>query len=132
MVITFTLTLLSHYNSITKPRARFLLSLIKDLTIDFPSHFITYFIDVYQDTATRDKLIFPLAIMLALQQFSSPILLSPFITVMGAISAGSFQWSEAQLQSKWPPVETINRATPTAPPSSAPFLWPLLHVRLVV
>ena len=36
MVMTFTLTPLSHYNSITKPRARFLLSLLEDLFIDFP------------------------------------------------------------------------------------------------
>ena len=66
MVMTFTLTLLSHYNSITKPRARFLLSLLEDLSIDFPSHFITSILDVYLDTATRDKLIFPSAITLIL------------------------------------------------------------------
>ena len=48
MVMTFVLTLLSHYNSITKPCARFLLSLLEDLTIDFPSHFITSIIDVYK------------------------------------------------------------------------------------
>ena len=35
MVMTFVLHPLSHYNSITEPRARFLLSLIKGLTIDF-------------------------------------------------------------------------------------------------
>ena len=62
MVMTFTLTPRFHYNSITKPRARFLLFLMVDLSIDFPSHFITSIIDVYQDTATRDKLIFPSAI----------------------------------------------------------------------
>ena len=54
MVMTFVFHPLSHYNSITEPRARFLLSLIKDLTIDFPSHFILSFIDVYKDTTTRD------------------------------------------------------------------------------
>ena len=59
MVITFTLTPRSHYNSITEPRARFLLSLMEDLSIDFPSHLITSIIDVYQDTTTHDKLIFP-------------------------------------------------------------------------
>ena len=59
MVMTFTFTPLSHYNSITKPLARFLLSLMEDLAIDFPSHFITFIIDVYQDTITCDKLIFP-------------------------------------------------------------------------
>ena len=40
MVMTFILHPLSHYNTITKPRAQFLLSLIEGLTIDFPSHFI--------------------------------------------------------------------------------------------
>ena len=63
MVMTFILHPLSHYNTITEPRARFLLSLIKDLTIDFPSHFILSLIDVFRDTTTRDKLIFPSAIM---------------------------------------------------------------------
>ena len=58
MVMTFTLTPLSHYNSTTEPHARFLLSLMEDLSIDFPSHFITSIIDVYQDIATYDKLIF--------------------------------------------------------------------------
>ena len=59
MVITFVLHPLSHYNSITKPRARFLLSLLEHLTIDFPSHFIFSIIDVHLDLASRDKLIFP-------------------------------------------------------------------------
>ena len=68
MVMTFTHTPLSHYNSIIEPRARFLLSLMEDLSIDFPSHFITSIIDVDQDTATRDKLIFPSAITRILQR----------------------------------------------------------------
>jgi len=101
-VMTFTLTPLSHYNSIIEPRACFLLSLMKDLTIDFPSHFITFIIDVYQDTATRDKLIFPSAIAQILQYFSIPILLSPLFTIMGAISTGSVRRTEAQLRLKWP------------------------------
>ena len=50
------LTPRSHYNIITKPHARFLLSLMEDLAIDFPSHMIVSMIDIYQDTATRDKL----------------------------------------------------------------------------
>ena len=45
MVMTFTLTPLSHYNSIIELRARFLLSLMQGLTIDFPSHFITSIIE---------------------------------------------------------------------------------------
>ena len=59
MVMTFILHPLSYYNSIIEPGARFLLSLLKGLTIDFPFHFILSFIDVYRDTATRDQLIFP-------------------------------------------------------------------------
>ena len=63
MVMTFVLHPLSHYNSITEPHARFLLSLLKHLTIDCPSHFILSIIDVHLDSASRDKLIFPFAIM---------------------------------------------------------------------
>ena len=46
MVVTFVLHPLSHYNSITKPRAQFLLALLEHLIIDFPSHFILSFLDV--------------------------------------------------------------------------------------
>ena len=70
MVMTFVLHQLSHYNSITEPRARFLLSFLERLTIDFFSHFILSLIDVYRDTATYDKLIFPLAITWILRHFS--------------------------------------------------------------
>ena len=89
MVITFTLTPFSQYNSITQPHAHFLLSLLKDLSIDFPSHFITSILNVYLDIATCDKLIFPSAITRILQHFSIPIPLSPRFTFMGAINAGS-------------------------------------------
>ena len=58
MVMTFVLHPLSHYNSITEPRARFLLSLLEHLTIDFPSHFILSIIDIHLDLASHDKLIF--------------------------------------------------------------------------
>ena len=61
MVMTFILYPLSHYNTITEPHARFLLSPIENLSIDFPSHFIFSLIDFYRDTTTRDKLIFPSA-----------------------------------------------------------------------
>ena len=71
-VMTFVLHPLSHYNSITEPHARFLLSLLEHLTIDFPSHFIISIIDVYRDTATHDKLIFPSAITRILCHFSVP------------------------------------------------------------
>ena len=59
MVMTFVLHPLSHYNSITEPCARFLLCLLEHLTIDFPSHFILSILDVYRDTSSHDKLIFP-------------------------------------------------------------------------
>ena len=97
MVMTFTLTPRSHYNSITEPHGRFLLSLIEDLSIDFPSHFITSIIDAYQDTATHDKLIFHSDITPILTHFHIPIPLSPLFTIMGAISAGFVRRSEAQL-----------------------------------
>ena len=89
MVVTFTFTPLSHYNSIIEPCARFLLSLLEDLSIDFLSYFITSVIDVYQDTATHNKHIFPSAIMWILCHFYIPILDSPYYTTMGAIDAGS-------------------------------------------
>ena len=72
MVMTFFLHPLSHYNSIIKPRARFLLSLVEHFTIDFPSHFILSILDVYRDLASRDKLIFPSAITRILRYFSVP------------------------------------------------------------
>ena len=58
MVMAFVLHPFSHYNSITEPRAWFLLSLLEHLTIDFPSHFILSIIDVHLDSASHDKLIF--------------------------------------------------------------------------
>ena len=70
MVMTFVLHPLSHYNYITKPRARFLLSLLEHFTIDFPSHFILSIIDVHLDSVSRDKLIFPSAITKILHHFS--------------------------------------------------------------
>ena len=48
MVMTFVFYPLSHCNSIMESRARFWLSLLEHLTIDFPSHFILSLIDVFQ------------------------------------------------------------------------------------
>ena len=95
MVMTFVLTPLSHYNSITEPHTRFLLTLLEDLSIDFPTHFIISIINVYRDTATCDKFIFPLAIMRILHHFSIPIPDSPLYTIMGAINIASVWQSEA-------------------------------------
>ena len=74
MVMTFVLHPLSHYNSITEPRARFLLSFLEGFIIDFPSHFILSLIDVYRDMATHDKLFFPSTITRISAIFLSPIL----------------------------------------------------------
>ena len=87
MVMTFILHPLSHYNTITEPRAWFLLSLLKDISIDFPSHFILFLIDVYRDTATRDKLIFPSAITRIIHHFSVHCPISDHFSIMGAIDA---------------------------------------------
>ena len=85
MVMTFVLHPLSHYNSIIVLRARFLLSLLEHLTINFPLHFILSIIDVYRDTTTRDKLIFPSAITRILCHFFVPFPLSDHFSVICAI-----------------------------------------------
>ena len=119
MVITFVLHPLSHYNSITEPRACFLLSLIEDLTIDFPSHFILSLIDIYRNTATRDKFIFPSAIMRIIRHSSVSYLESPHYSIMRAINTVSVRRSKAHLSLKWPRTETTTPPTHSAPSSSA-------------
>ena len=100
MVMTFVLHPLSHYNSITESRARFLLSLLEHLTIDFPSHFILSIIDVHLDLASRDKLIFPSAITRILRHLFVPFPSSDHFTVMCAIDYATVKHSEAQLRSR--------------------------------
>ena len=95
MMMTFVLHLLSHYNTITEPRARFLLSVIEDLSINFPSHFILSLIDVYKDTMTHDKLIFPSAITRLLRHFSVFYSKSPHFSYMCVINATTVQRSIA-------------------------------------
>ena len=95
MVMTFVLHPLSHYNSIREPLARFLLSLLENLAIDFPSHFIISLIDVYNDIATRDKLKFPLAIMRILCHFSVSFPTFNHFFIMGAINTTTVRWSDA-------------------------------------
>ena len=95
MVMTFVLHPLFHYNSITEPRARFLLSFLKHLTIDFPSHFILSIIDVHLDSASCDKLIFPSAITRILRHFSVPFPSSDHFTVMCTIDYATVKRSEA-------------------------------------
>ena len=100
MVMTLVLHPFSHYNSITKSRAQFLLSLLKGPSIDFPPHFILSLIDVYRDTATRGKLIFPKAIMRILCHFSISYLESTHFSPVCAIDAATVKRSEAQLRPK--------------------------------
>ena len=95
MVMTFVLHPLSHYNSITKPRARFLSSLLEHFTIDFPSHFILSIIDVHLDLASRDKLIFPSAITRILCHFFIPFPSSDHFIIMCAIDYAIVKRSEA-------------------------------------
>ena len=85
----------SHYNSITEPRARFLLSLLEHFTIDFPSHFILSIIDVHLDAASRDKLIFPSTITRILRHFSIPFSSSDHFSVMCVIDYAIVKCSEA-------------------------------------
>ena len=94
MVMTFVLHPLSHYNFITELCARFLLSLLEHLAIDFPSHFILSIIDVHLDSATRDKLIFPSAITRILCHFFVPFPSSDHFTVMCAIDYATVKRSE--------------------------------------
>ena len=82
--MTFVLHPLSHYNSITKPHARFLLSLLEHLTIDFPSHFILSILDVYRD--------------LAFGHFSVPFPASDHFTFMCAIDYATVKHSEAHFR----------------------------------
>ena len=100
MVMTFILTPWSHYNTIIKPCAHFLFSLLEGLYIDFPSHMIVSMINIYQGTVTCDKLIFPSAITLILTRMYIPIPSTPLFSIMGAISQECMWRSAAQLAFK--------------------------------
>ena len=100
MVMTFILYPLSHYNSITELHARFLLSLLEHLTIDFPSHFILSIINVHLDAMSHDKLIFPSAIMRILRHFSVPFPSFDHFPVMCAIDYATVKCSNAQFQAR--------------------------------
>ena len=118
MVMTFVLHPLSHYNSITEPRARFLLSLLEHLTIDFPSHFILSIIDVHLDSTSRDKLIFPSAITRILHHFSVPFPSSNHFTIMCAIDYTTIKLSEAQFRSQQ--TDSAAPSSRSAPSQSTP------------
>ena len=104
----FVLYPLSYYNSIIKPHARFVLSLLEHLTIDFPSHFILSVINVHLDSASYDKLIFPSAITRILRHFSVPFPVSDHFTHICAIDITTIKRSEAQFKSR-----QTDSATPT-------------------
>ena len=113
MVMTFVLYPLSHYNSITESHARFLLSLLEHLTIDFPSHFILSLIDVFQDSLSCGKLIFPSAITRILCHFSVPSPASDPFIFMCAIDAATVKLSEAQFRSQQQDSAPPSRPTPS-------------------
>ena len=113
MVMNFVLHPLSHYNSIIEPRARFLLSLLEHLIVDFPSHFFLSIIDVYLDSTSRDKLIFLSTITRILRHFSVHFPSSDHFSIMCAIDYATVKRSEAQFRSQ--------QSDSAAPPShSAP------------
>ena len=97
-----------------------MLSLLEDISIDFPSHFILSLIDVYRDTTTHDKLIFPSAITTLLSHFFVSFLKSPHSTVMSAIDVATFRRSEAQLRPRGPWIEMTTPLASFAPSTSTP------------
>ena len=119
MVTTFVLHPLSHYNSITESRARFLLSFLEHLTIDFSSHFIFSIIDVHLDSASRDKLIFPSAIKRILRHFSVPFPSFDHCTIMCAIDYTIVKRSETQFRSWQSDSAALSSRSP--PSRFAPF-----------
>ena len=130
MVMTFVLHPLSYYSSITEPRARFLLSLLEHLTIDFPSHFILFIIDVDSDSASRDKLIFPFVMTRILHHFSVPFPSFDHFTIMCAVDYATIKRSETQFQLRQtdsaapsshstPSRSAPSRSTPSASASSS-------------
>ena len=119
MVMTFVLHFLSHYNSIKESCARFLLSLLEHLTIDFP-----YFIYSRCHSVSRDKLIFPSTITRILRHFSVPFPASDHFTFMCAIDYATVKRSEAQFRSRQsgsvvPPFRLAPSLS--TPSTSAPF-----------
>ena len=118
--MTFVLYPLSYYNSITEPHARFLLSLLEHLIIDFLSHFILSIIDVHLNAASRDKLIFPSAITRILRHF--PIHFPSFnhFPVVCVIDYATVKRSKAQFRVRQsdsiapPSHSTPSRSTPTS------------------
>ena len=118
MMMAFVLHPLSHYNSITKPRARFLLSLLEQLTIDFTSHFILSIIDIHLDTTSRDKLTFHSTITSILRHFFVPFPSFNHFPVMCAIDYATIKCSEAQFRVRQS--DSVASPSRSAPSCSAP------------
>ena len=118
MVMTFVLHPLFYYNSIIEPCARFLLSFLEHLTIDFPFYFILSIIDVHLDLASRDKLIFPSAITRILRHFSVPFPYSDNFTIMCAIDYAAAKRSKAQFRSRQS--DSVAPSSRSAPSCSTP------------
>ena len=97
-----------------------ILSLLDGLTIDFPSHFVLFVIDVYRNTTTRDKLIFPSAITWILHHFSVSYPKSTHFSPICAIDTAIIRRSEAQLRLKWPQTEMVTPPASSAPSTSRP------------
>ena len=107
MVMTFVLTPRSHYNTITQPRAHFLFSLLDGLSIEFPSHMILSMIDIYRDTATRDKLIFLSDITRILTHMHIPI---PFPLSLRSWVLLAMNLCGGALHSWWPRLNGLIRS----------------------
>ena len=122
IMMNFVLYPLSHYNSITKSRTWFLLALLEHLIIDFPSHFILSILNVYRDTTTCDKLVFPSAIKRILCHFSVSFPSSDHFFVMCAIDYTTVKHSKAQFRSQQSNLAAPSRSAPFhfAPSISAP------------
>ena len=81
-------------------------------------------IDIFRDTATRDKLIFPLAITCILSHVHVTFPLSTPFYAMGAINKESIRRSDAYVAAKWPRVKfTSTDVAPTSRPSFS-FAFP--------
>ena len=95
-----------------------MLSLLEHLTIDFPSHFTLSILDVYRDTATHDKLIFPSAITWILCHFFVHFPSFDHFPLMCAIDYAMVKRSKAQFWSQQ--LDSAASPSHSAPSRSAP------------
>ena len=76
---------------------------------------------MFRDTATRDKLIFPLAITQILCHFSIPFPSSDHFSIMCAIDAATVKRSEAQFRSRQS--DSVAPHSRSAPSRSTPSIY---------